>query len=70
MFGNVHSKRVVLNILEYVIIAVFGFIFFLLLGILKSFSNKQIILVWFLKSKYDNFTSFVKIGDILSYSNL
>lgn len=45
MFGNVHSKRVVLNILEYVIIAVFGFIFFLLLGILKSFSNKQIILV-------------------------
>lgn len=70
MFGNVHSKRVVLNILEYVIIAVFGFIFFLLLRIFKSFSNKQTILVWFLKSKYDNFTSFVKIGDILSYSNL
>lgn len=31
MFGNVHSKRVVLNILEYEIIADFFGLFFLLL---------------------------------------
>lgn len=60
MFGNVHTNSIVLNILEYEIIADFFCVFFLLLWIFKSFTINKQDLYNFKNSQSENFHLFCK----------